>query len=139
VGAKCSRGLRHEVLVASPRHVRTKRRKRKSDRIGAHRLARGRIEPQSLFPVQHRSAAEQQDLAALRGAFKPASKKDRREVLYGALAAVSRSIASAPFSWRCSASTLWSWTLLQRETARPAHSRAPSRLPAARATEANTK
>ena len=46
----------HEVLVANPRLMEgTKRRKRKNDRIDAHKLARlGRVDPQSLFPIEHR-------------------------------------------------------------------------------------
>ena len=44
-----------------------KRRKRKNDRIDAHKLARvGRMDPQSLFTVDHRSADVRQDLVALR-------------------------------------------------------------------------
>ena len=50
-------GCGHEVLVANPRLMEgTKRRKRKNDRIDAHKLARlGRVDPQSLFPMEHRS------------------------------------------------------------------------------------
>ena len=45
-------GCGHEVLVANPRQMEgPKRRKRKNDRIDAHKLARiGRMDPQSLFP-----------------------------------------------------------------------------------------
>ena len=44
-----------------------KRRKRKNDRIDAHKLARvGRVDPQSLFPIEHRSTEVRQDLVALR-------------------------------------------------------------------------
>jgi len=58
----------HEVLVANPRLMdRSKRRKRKNDRIDAHKLARlGRVDPQSLYPIQHRSAEVRQDLLVLR-------------------------------------------------------------------------
>ncbi len=51
----CSYG--HEVLVANPRLMEgSKRRKRKNDRIDANKLARlGRVDPQSLHPMQHRS------------------------------------------------------------------------------------
>ena len=58
----------HEVLVANPRQMEgPKRRKRKNDRIDAHKLARvGRMDPQSLFPVNHRSVAVRQDLMAVR-------------------------------------------------------------------------
>jgi transposase len=61
-------GCGHEVLVANPRLMDgTKRRKRKNDRIDAHKLARvGRIDPQSLFPIEHRSTQVRQDLVVLR-------------------------------------------------------------------------
>jgi hypothetical protein len=50
-------GCGHEVLVANPRQMEgPKRPKRKNDRIDAHKLARvGRMDPQSLFPIHHRS------------------------------------------------------------------------------------
>ena len=50
-------GCGHEVLVANPRLMEgSKRRKRKNDRIDANKLARlGRVDPQSLHPIQHRS------------------------------------------------------------------------------------
>jgi transposase len=62
----CSCG--HEVLVANPRLMeRSKGRKRKNDRIDANKLARlGRVDPQSLHPMQHRSAEVRQDLVMLR-------------------------------------------------------------------------
>ena len=62
----CSFG--HEVLVANPRLMEgSKRRKRKNDRIDANKLARlGRVDPQSLHPMQHRSAEVRQDLVLLR-------------------------------------------------------------------------
>jgi transposase len=58
----------HEVLVANPRLMEGwKRRKRKNDRIDANKLARlGRVDPQSLHPMQHRSAEVRQDLVMLR-------------------------------------------------------------------------
>jgi transposase len=61
-------GCGHEVLVANPRQMEgPKRRKRKNDRIDAHKLARvGRMDPQSLFPVHHRSVGVRQDLVAVR-------------------------------------------------------------------------
>jgi transposase len=61
-------GCGHEVLVANPRLMDgTKRRKRKNDRIDAHKLARlGRVDPQSLFPMEHRSSEVRQDLVVLR-------------------------------------------------------------------------
>ena len=61
-------GCGHEVLVANPRLMDgTKRRKRKNDRIDANQLARiGRVDPQSLFPIQHRSTEVRQDLVVLR-------------------------------------------------------------------------
>jgi hypothetical protein len=44
-----------------------KKRKRKNDRIDAHKLARvGRMDPQSLFPIHHRSVEVRRDLLALR-------------------------------------------------------------------------
>ncbi len=59
-------GYGHEVLVANPRLMEgSKRRKRKNDRIDAHKLARlGRVDPQSLHPIQHREV--RQDLVVLR-------------------------------------------------------------------------
>jgi hypothetical protein len=61
-------GKGHEVLVANPRLMEgSKRRKRKNDRIDAHKLARlGRVDPQSLHPMQHRSREVRQDLVLLR-------------------------------------------------------------------------
>ena len=61
-------GCGHEVLVANPRLMDgTKRRKRKNDRLDANQLARiGRVDPQSLFPIQHRSTEVRQDLVVLR-------------------------------------------------------------------------
>jgi transposase len=61
-------GCGHEVLVANPRLMDgAKRRKRKNDRIDANKLARlGRIDPQSLFPIEHRSTEVRQDLVVLR-------------------------------------------------------------------------
>lgn len=61
-------GCGHEVLVANPRLMEgSKRRKRKSDRIDAHKLARlGRVDPQSLHPITHRSREVRQDLVLLR-------------------------------------------------------------------------
>ena len=58
----------HEVLVANPRLMEgSKRRKRKSDRIDANKLARlGRVDPQSLHPIRHRSREVRQDLVVLR-------------------------------------------------------------------------
>ena len=58
----------HEVLVANPRQMEgPKKRKRKNDRIDAHKLARvGRMDPQSLFPIHHRSVEVRRDLLALR-------------------------------------------------------------------------
>jgi transposase len=58
----------HEVLVANPRLMEgSKRRKRKNDRIDANKLARlGRVDPQSLHPMRHRSKEVRQDLVVLR-------------------------------------------------------------------------
>jgi len=60
--------LGHEVLVANPRLMEgSKRRKRKNDRIDANKLARlGRVDPQSLYPIRHRSREVRQDLVVLR-------------------------------------------------------------------------
>ena len=61
-------GCGHEVLVANPSQMDgPKQRKRKNDRLDAHRLARvGRADPQSLFPVEHRSTEVRQDLVMIR-------------------------------------------------------------------------
>ena len=61
-------GYGHEVRVANPRLMEgSKRRKRKNDRIDANKLARvGRVDPQSLHPMQHRSPEVRQDLVMLR-------------------------------------------------------------------------
>ena len=61
-------GCEHEVLVANPRLMDgSKRRKRKNDRIDANKLARlGRVDPESLYPIQHRSREVRQDLVMLR-------------------------------------------------------------------------
>ena len=61
-------GCGHEVLVANPRFMEgSKRRKRKNDRIDANKLARlGRVDPQSLHPMRHRSKELRQDLVVLR-------------------------------------------------------------------------
>src|SRR6202158_3763984 len=61
-------GRAHEVLGADPRlRDGSKRRKRKNDRIDANKLARlGRVDPQSLHPIQHRSREVRQDLVVLR-------------------------------------------------------------------------
>jgi transposase len=58
----------HQVLIAIPRQMEgPKRRKRKNDRIDAHKLARvGRMDPQSLFPIHHRGQGVRQDLVAVR-------------------------------------------------------------------------
>jgi transposase len=58
----------HEVLVANLRLMEgSKRRMRKSDRIDANKLARlGRVDPQSLYPIRHRSREVRQDLVVLR-------------------------------------------------------------------------
>jgi transposase len=62
--AKCG----HEVLVANPRRMEgSKRRKRKNDRIDANKLARlGRVDPRSLYTIEHRSTEVRQDLLLLR-------------------------------------------------------------------------
>src|SRR5215813_6598708 len=57
-----------EVVVANPRLMEgSKRRKRKNDRIDAKKLARlGRVDPESLHPIRHRSREVRQDLMVLR-------------------------------------------------------------------------
>jgi transposase len=61
-------GLGHEVLVANPRRMEgSKRRRRKNDRIDATKLARlGRVDPKSLYPIQHRSTEIREDLLVIR-------------------------------------------------------------------------
>jgi len=61
-------GLGHDVLVANPRQMDgSKRRRRKNDRIDAVKLARlGRIDPKSLYPIQHRSTEVREDLLVIR-------------------------------------------------------------------------
>lgn len=61
-------GLGHDVIVANPSamYARGHQRKR-NDRMDAEFLARqGRADPKLLFPIQHRGAQAQQDLAWLR-------------------------------------------------------------------------
>jgi transposase len=60
--------LGHEVLVANAQRMEgTKRRRRKNDRIDALKLARlGRVDPKSLYPIQHRSTEVREDLVVLR-------------------------------------------------------------------------
>jgi transposase len=60
-------GLGHEALVANARRMHgSKRRRRKNDRIDASRLARlGRVDPKSLYPIQHRSSEVREDLTVL--------------------------------------------------------------------------
>ena len=71
----------HEVLVANPRLMDgSKRRKRKNDRIDANKLARlGRVDPESLYPIQHRSREVRQDLVMLRA--RDASVAVRTEII----------------------------------------------------------
>ena len=60
--------LGHEVLVANARRMEgSKRRRRKNDRMDAAKLARlGRVDPQPLYPIQHRSTEVREDLLVLR-------------------------------------------------------------------------
>jgi transposase len=71
----------HEVWVANPRLMEgSKRGKRKSDRIDAHKLAGlGRVDPQSLYPIRHRSREVRQDLVGLRA--RDALVSVRRELI----------------------------------------------------------
>jgi transposase len=61
-------GLGHEVIVANARKVRLiGESRKKDDRLDAQTLARlARIDPELLYPVQHRSAQAQADLAVIR-------------------------------------------------------------------------
>jgi transposase len=61
-------GLGHEVLVANARQMQgSKRRRRKNDRIDANKLARlGRMDPKSLYPIQHRRTEVREDLLVIR-------------------------------------------------------------------------
>jgi transposase len=60
--------LGHEVLVANARRMEgSKRRRRKNDRMDAAKLARlGRVDPKSLYPIQHRSTEIREDLLVIR-------------------------------------------------------------------------
>jgi transposase len=61
-------GLGHEVLVANAQRMEgRKRSRRKNDRIDAAKLARlGRVDPKSLYPIQHRSTEVREDLLVIR-------------------------------------------------------------------------
>jgi transposase len=61
-------GLGHEVLVANAQRMEgRKRRRRKNDRIDAAKLAKlGRVDPKSLYPIQHRSTEVREDLLVIR-------------------------------------------------------------------------
>jgi len=61
-------GLGHEVIVANARKVRLiGESRKKDDRMDARTLARlARIDPELLYPVQHRSAQAQADLMMIR-------------------------------------------------------------------------
>lgn len=61
-------GIGHEVLVANARRTDgSKRRRRRNDRTDAAKLARlGRVDPKSLYPIQHRSTEVREDLVVLR-------------------------------------------------------------------------
>jgi len=60
--------LGHEVIVANTRKVRLiGESRKKDDRLDAQTLARlARIDPELLYPVKHRSAQAQADLAVIR-------------------------------------------------------------------------
>jgi transposase len=74
-------GFGHEVLVANPRLMEgSKRRRRKSDRIDAEKLARlGRMDPKSLHPIERRSTEVREDLVILRA--RDALVKSRTELI----------------------------------------------------------
>jgi transposase len=61
-------GLGHEVLVANVQRMEgRRRRRRKNDRIDAAKLARlGRVDPKSLYAIQHRSTEIREDLLVVR-------------------------------------------------------------------------
>jgi transposase len=61
-------GLGHEVIVANAHKVRLiGESRKKDDRLDAQTLARlARIDPELLYPVQHRSAQAQADLTVIR-------------------------------------------------------------------------
>jgi transposase len=61
-------GLGHEVLVANAQRMEgRKRSRRKNDRIDAAKLARlGRVDPKSLYPIQHRRTEVREDLLVIR-------------------------------------------------------------------------
>ena len=63
--------LGHEVIVAHARDVRLiGESRRKDDKIDARTLARlGRVDPQLLSPIQHRSAEAQADLSVIRARY----------------------------------------------------------------------
>ena len=63
--------LGHEVIVAHARDVRLiGESRRKDDKIDARTLARlGRVDPQLLSPIQHRSAEGQADLSVIRARY----------------------------------------------------------------------
>ena len=59
-----------EVIVAHGRDVRLIGSRRKDDKIDARTLARlGRVDPQLLSPIQHRSAETQADLSVIRAGY----------------------------------------------------------------------
>lgn len=62
-------GLGHDCLVANPAALASgKRRKKKSDKVDARKLARkGFSDPQELEPIRHRSEAMQLDMSLLLG------------------------------------------------------------------------
>jgi hypothetical protein len=73
----------------------SKRRKRKNDRIDAHKLARlGRVDPQSLHPIKHRSTEVRQDLLVLRA----------RDALVADKRSLGNALDSAPHHQRFNAS-----------------------------------
>jgi transposase len=60
--------LGHQVIIANPREIEgDHRRRRKSDRIDAEKLARlARVDPRLLHPIQHRSESAQAHLTLIR-------------------------------------------------------------------------
>jgi hypothetical protein len=105
-------GFGHEVLVANPRLMEgSKRRRRKSDRIDAEKLARlGRIDPKSLHPIQHRSTEAREDLLVLRA--RDALVKSRTELI-NSVRGLVKSIGARVSS--CSSAGRAVWMVLSRQ------------------------
>lgn len=99
--ARLLEGLGLEVIVANPRKVRLiGQNERKGDRMDAELLARlGRADPRLLFPIRHRGAAAQADLALLHA--RDALVRSRARLINHVRGAVKSLGARVP---KCSAS-----------------------------------